>query len=148
MPKLPSGISISQGATGNNLPKSVSISKSSHSNDSGNGSGGSFNRDRLNRLAGISISGGSASVSKMSPINSPSNSNGDGKTNALAKLSQLNVSISGSDNSSPQSTPSRSQAPNNQRKSKLQWPITEFELHKNLRPILKFETYENKLSFM
>ena len=123
MPKLPSGISISQGATGNNLPKSVSISKSTHSsNDSGNGNGGggSFNRDRLNRLAGISISGGSASVSKMSPIHSPSNSNGDGKTNALAKLSQLNVSISGnSDNSSPQSTPSRSHAPDNQRKSKL-----------------------------
>merc|ERR1711936_1424450 len=71
IPKLPSGISISQGGTGNNLPKSVSISKSS--NDSGNGNGGgSFNRDRLSRLAGISISGGSsASASKMSPNHSP-----------------------------------------------------------------------------
>lgn len=81
----------------------------------------------------------------MSPNHSPSNSNGDGKSNALAKLSQLNVSISGSGNSSPQSTPSRIQAQSNQRKSKLQCDLLKliYQLGPTSLLLFRFFVLEN-----
>ena len=116
VPRLPAGISISQGgnsASENKLPKSVSISRTPNS---ANGSGSDSNSmNRLNKLSGISLVGSGGGEGGSGGTGAPSSGltitkNGDAagsnsKPNPLARLSHLNVSISGGNNKSPGASP-------------------------------------------
>ena len=119
VPRLPAGISISQGgASENKLPKSVSISRTpSATNNSAGDNSNSMNR--LSKLGGISVvgsgDGGSGSnptgltITKNGTNESTSSSN---KPNPLARLSHLNVSISGGNKNGTASPPATPPTPN------------------------------------